>query len=646
MAYTLANLLIRLSADVKSAVSELEEAKSHLSGLKDIAKTAAGVLLGELAHDALGAVTSVSGEAAKGFMDYEQTLTKIIAATSLTGEEAEKLRQTLMRVSESQTDLGFSAAEAAQGLEALVKAGMSADEAAQALRSALSLARLEGISTEQAAALLVQTLTMFGLSAEESARALDSLSKAADAGIDTAAGYASGLANCGAAAANMGLSLEETLAALVILDKTFGSAVESGTYLNALFKDLIAKADELGINLYNADGSMKSLDEIIQQIRDHVASFGDDQQAINEYLSVFDVRAQRAVLGLINYQGSIADTMRQMEEARGVQEKVNMVMDTTAGKLARQNAEMENASYQLGQMNANLQIAWKQFAAGLGPIGAVADALGPSMLQGAITGLTMNLPLLGGALKGLGGILVGLGPAGWAVGAAIAGAAALYAAYQTNFMGMRDIVDKAVADIQNILGGLANAAQNAWNSIIMGFADLGGSIVKGASSMIGSAVATTQDMLGRAAETAGNTWNSITSAFMDFGKSIVEGARRVYEDLVGGSIWTDLMHDMVNETSRGLNEIQKSFSKLPTEITKDIKPPSLTPTIELEAPPSRAVIPAVGGLHGILAAASPQISITVDVHDNRISDEIDESDLARRISEEMIDGLRRHGVIP
>jgi len=483
MPFTLASLLIRLSADIKNAVSELEETKSHLSGLRDIAKTAAGVLLGELAHDALGAVTSVSGEAAQGFMDYEQTLTKIISATSLTGEEAEKLRQTLMQVSESQTDLGFSAAEAAAGLEALVKAGMSADEAAQALRSALSLARLEGIRTEQAAGLLVQTLTMFNLSADESARALDAISKAADAGIDTAAGYASGLANCGAAAANMGLSLEETLAALVELDKTYGSATESGTYLNAMFKDLIAKADDLGISLYNADGSMKSLDEIIQQIRDHVASFGDDQAAINEYLSVFDVRAQRAVLGLINYQGSIAETMGEMEEARGVQEKVNMVMDTTAGKLAKQNAEMENASYQLGQMNANLQIAWKQFAAGLGPIGAVADALGPSMLQGAITGLMMNLPALSGALQSLGGVLVGLGPAGWAVGAAIAGVTALYVAYQTNFMGMRDIVDNAVAEIQNILGGLSNAVQSAWESITSTLGGIGAGIAKGAEEL-------------------------------------------------------------------------------------------------------------------------------------------------------------------
>jgi len=554
MPFTLASLLIQVSADVSKAVSELQGVKRSLSGFKDAAKIAAGVLLGELAHDAIGALTSASAEAAQGFMDYEQTLTKIISATSLTGEEAEKLRQTLMQVSESQTDLGFSAAEAARGLEALVKAGLSADEAAQALRSALSLARLENISTEQAAGLLVQTLTMFNLSADESARALDAISKAADAGIDTAAGYASGLANCGAAAANMGLSLEETLAALVQLDKTYGSATESGTYLNAMFKDLIAKADDLGISLYNADGSMRGLDDIIGQIRANVEAFGDDQAAINEYLSVFDVRAQRAVLGLINYQGSISETMGQMEQARGVQEKVNMVMDTTAGKLARQNAEMMNASYQLGQMNSQLQIAWKQFAAGLGPIGAVADALGPSLLQGAISGLMMNLPALGGALQSLGGVLVGLGPAGWAVGAAIAGVTALYMAYEMNFMGMRDIVDDAVAEIQNMLGGLSSAVQSAWENV--------------------------------------------TSTLGGIGASIVSGAEELWRSLTGG-----------------------------------FTPP--------------APVAVASGLAGVLGeAARPSVNVTVDVHDNKITDEFDKEQLARDIGNRMIDELRRYGVVP
>ena len=261
------------SKKLKKVASGIENLSDKLGGLKDVAKIAAGVMIGEVAHDALGALTKAGGEASKGFMEYEQTLTKIVSATSAVGEEALKLKEKLAAVSEAQTDLGFTAADSAKALEALVKAGLSGSEAAEALRSALSLARLEGISTEEAAGLLVQTLTMFHLSAEDSAKAMDSLSKAADAGIDTAEGYAKGLANCGAAAANMGLSLDETLAALVELDKTYGDATVSGTYLNAMFKDLIKKSDELGISLYNADGSMRSLDDIVGQIRSKVQGF-------------------------------------------------------------------------------------------------------------------------------------------------------------------------------------------------------------------------------------------------------------------------------------------------------------------------------------------------------------------------------------
>jgi len=349
---------------MKKVEEEVENTKSRFEDLKDVMKTAAGVMLGEIAHDAMGAVISSTQEAQQGFMDYEQTITKILSATSAQGEELERLRRILEETAKSQADLGFTAAESAAALEALVKAGMSAEEAAQALRSALGLAKLEGISTEEAANILVQALTMFGLSANESARALDAISRAADAGIDTAMGYAQGLANCGAMAHTMGLSLEETLSALVILDKTFGSAIESGTYLNALFKDLINKSDELGISLYRADGSMKSLDEIIADVRKVIKGFGNDQKKINEYLAKFDIRAQRAITALVNYDGSIAEVMGEMQEARSVQEKLNMVLGTYAGRLSVAQAQVENASYQLGAMRAELELTWKQFLLG------------------------------------------------------------------------------------------------------------------------------------------------------------------------------------------------------------------------------------------------------------------------------------------
>ena len=566
MPFGLTPLLIQISADVGGAISGLQSVKNQVSGLKDVAKTAAGVLLGELAHDALGAVTSAAGQASENFMDYESTLTKIIAATGATGEEMEELRRSLSEVSEAQTDLGFTAAQSAAGLEALIKAGMTGEEATEALRAALSLARLEGISTETAAGLLVQTLTMFSKQASESAEALDSVSKAADAGIDTAIGYANGLANCGAAASNMGLGLEETLAALIQLDKTYGSATESGTFLNAMFKDLVKKSDDLGISLYKAAGSMRSLDNIVAQIRAKVQGFGDDQAAVNEYLSVFDVRAQRAVLGLLNYDGSIVDTMATMEEARSVQDKVNLVMETTAGTMARVNAQQQNASMGFGQLASQLQVTWQSFTAGLGPIGQVANSLGPSLLQGAMSGLMMMLPGMIGSLGGVSGAMHAVGVASHAmlgpIGLVI-GAITLFAtAYATNFMGFKDAVDAAVGWVIEKLGWL-------------------------------------KDALFGAAEAAKNA----LGGFADWVKGGLDSANKSIQGFVNSICFAHAIHDAVESSKKDLSEFVD---------TVDSSMKGALGGIEKFAPSIGAPIPAIGGIAGqpvSLSITGPLVNI-------------------------------------
>lgn len=404
-----------INSSLSSINKGVKDTASNTSALQQAISTAAGVMMRDLVQGSFSAVTKASGAASEAFQDYELTLTKTASASGVVGAEAKQLQSELAKLAESQTKLGYSGREASEALEALVKAGMSSSEAADALEASLSLARLESISTDQAAGYLVQTLTQFHLKATDAGDALNLISKAADAGIGAASDYASGLSNAGAAAANMGISLDETLASLVVLDKTFGSATESGTYLNAMFKDLIAKSDDLGLNLYNADGSMKSLDQIVQQLKSNVAAFGDDQQAVNEYLSTFDVRAQRAVIGLINYDGNINDVVDQMGEQLDVQDKVNSVMDTTAGKLSELKAREENASYALGEMTSGITVMWKEFAVSLGPIGSVIDALGPTMLQAAFNGVTIVAANMIAKFIGKGGVTDSLGSVGGSV---------------------------------------------------------------------------------------------------------------------------------------------------------------------------------------------------------------------------------------
>lgn len=524
MAYLNAGTLVAvLELDTTGYKRGTSEAKSLTESLQKAMEVAAGVMIRDFARSAFGAVTGAAEEASQSFQAYELTLGRIISATSATGAQAEDLTRQLASVSKEQEDLGFSARESAAALEALVKAGMSGSDASEALRASLSLARLENIDTATAAAYLVQTLTQFNLTASDSAGALDLISKAADAGIGTASDYAAGLSNAGASAANMGLSLQETLAALVILDKTFGSATESGTFLNMLFKDLVLKSDKLGLSLYNADGSMKSLSEIIEALRTKVSSFGDNQQAVNEYLSVFDVRAQRAVVGLLNYDGSIGDVIGSMNEARDVQDKVNIVMDTTAGKLASLAAREENASLKLGEMTAALQVAWKEFAVGLGPIGAIADAMGPALLQGAMNGLVVMLPTI---IKGFNSLGVSTKALAVSVGAAFAGFTIGYTILNA-LTGNLNSTEKAIIGITVAAAAAAIAFTVLWT---VGTAGVALPVILGAVGVAVAGVTLALSDAGVEADNYAGSMQHVASASDAAAASIQENTAQALQD--------------------------------------------------------------------------------------------------------------------
>ncbi|HUW44778.1 MAG TPA: phage tail tape measure protein [Dehalococcoidia bacterium] len=326
-----------------------DETGKTLDSLRGKIGSVFGIIAKSVMVAGAAAVTGM-GLSIKAAADFEEALTRIIAASGKTGEEAKNLETALSDAAKAAgPEFGISATNAVVALEALVKAGLEGEEAITALQGALQLAALEGMGTAEASNMLVSAMTMFGLEAEDATHIIDMFSAAADAGIDAAGGYAAGLSNVGATANAMGLSMEETMAALVQLDKTFGGAQESGTFLNRMLLDMTSKADKAGLELYNVDGSMRSLDDIMGQVREVLQGFGDDQKAVNEWLGQFDMRAQKAILGLAGYDESIYETQRDLEQMRSAQDKVNLVLDTFAGRMKIAGSRIQVMAVSLGE---------------------------------------------------------------------------------------------------------------------------------------------------------------------------------------------------------------------------------------------------------------------------------------------------------
>jgi len=483
---------------VASKLNVLDDSVSRVANntgtLTDTLKTAAGVMLADLAHDSLNAVTSSAGEASDQVADLEWTLKTIVAASGEVGDAAEELYNQLNQVAHEQADLGFTSVEAAEALESLVKAGLSGAEAADALEASLKMARLEGMSTAQASDMLVGVMNQFGYAADEASKVVDILVNSSVAGVDAASDFALALSYCGGQAASMGFSLEETTAALVAINNQGIAAEKAGRYLGSMFSDLIAKSDELGFSIYNSDGSMKSLKEIVELLTKRLKKFGT-QEKRNAYLNkIFGSQSARAALALLNLGDeteSAADVLEELEMQMGrtgtSTDTINDLMATAKGRMAALEAQIKNANESLGQMALQVELGWKQFALALGPIGAVADALGPSLLQGAITGVMMVLPQLIMQMGGLTGVLGGVkaafaslsavmmaNPIMLVVAAIGALVAALVVAYQTcePFRNAVNAVGKALYDFfKPAIDAVIGALKWLWDNVLKPLAE-------------------------------------------------------------------------------------------------------------------------------------------------------------------------------
>jgi len=462
--------------EAKRGFSELKqsvrESSDQLTQLGSAGEVAAGILIQQFSQKVVAAFETfgrVTVDAAAGF---ELATARIIAASGKTGDEADDLIAVMEDATMSLgVEFGGGATDAMQAMEALVKAGLDpATEATLALRGVLQLATIEQIAAADAANMVVAAMAQYGLTAGEATRIVDGFVKASAAGIDTAAGYAAGLANVGATASSMGFSIEETLAALVQIDASQKDARKSGTFLNRMFIDLASKSEDAGIAIYSADGGMRSMDEIVGELRTKIQGFSGDQAALNEWLGQFQSLSQRAILSLVSYDGTIEETVDQLVTMAGAQDQSNVILETYTGQLSIAQAKQEEAAIGMGKLTTQLSIMSKEFWASLGPVGLLAESLGPPMLSGAMQGLTIVfLPMLmktlgqmvfqmgvattattilGGALK------IMTGPIGWVMAAI----GALGLAWSQNWGGIQEktkvVIDFIMEKIKWVTDGI------------------------------------------------------------------------------------------------------------------------------------------------------------------------------------------------
>src|SRR5699024_8063903 len=248
--------------------------------------------------------------------------------------------------------------EAGEGMEMLARAGFETSEVMEALPSVLDLAADGAVDLGDAADITSNILSGFGMQAEETERVADVLAKAsADSNTDIQ-DLGEALNNVGTISSDLGISIEDTAAAIGVLGDAGIQGGQAGRQLRSGLQSLAAPTsqasklmNDLGIEVFDAEGNMKSMPAVVKELEKGLGGMSAQQKAA-ALETLFGADAMSAWSVLVNEGsdelGDFSDELKNSEGAAG--DMAETTEDNLAGSMRSLKSALEVAAIGLSEL--------------------------------------------------------------------------------------------------------------------------------------------------------------------------------------------------------------------------------------------------------------------------------------------------------
>ncbi|MCD5042793.1 phage tail tape measure protein [Enterococcus faecium] len=494
--------------------------------------------------------------AAKVGGDFEEQMSRVKAISGATGDTFEQMKQQAI-------DLGaktaFSAKESAAGMENLASAGFSAQEIMKAMPGLLDLAAVSGGDVALASENTATALRGFGLEASEAGHVADVFARAAaDTNVEVgdmgeALKYVAPVAN------SMGISLEETAAAIGIMSDAGIKGSQAGTTLRGALSRLArpTKAmqdtmDNLGVSFYDADGKMKPLKTQVELLKKAFEGLTPEQQQ-NALVTLYGQESLSGMMALIDKgPDSLGKLTKSLKDSDGAADNMARTMqDNMNSSIEQMFGAFESAAIVIQKILAPTIKKVADAISGLvekfvsAPestqklvvaIGAIAIAIGPvlyalGMLVKAFQTMKVGLGVLGNGISLFKKLGSAIGFLTSPVGLVIAAVALLVVGFIYFWNTSEDFRNFWIGLWEGIKSAVSSAVewiQNAWKSTGEWFNNLWKSIKEGADNVW----TTIQEAPGKAADWIKNKWTETKEFFSSIWDGIKEAASSAWEGIV------------------------------------------------------------------------------------------------------------------
>lgn len=256
------------------------------------------------AATAIGAaVGTVSIAAIKVGADFEEGMSKVSAISGTTGGDLEKLKEKAMEMG---AKTKFSATEASEALQYMAMAGWKTEDMLDGLEGIMNLAAASGEDLASTSDIVTDALTAFGLSAKDSTRFADVLAAASSNANTNVSMMGETFKYVAPVAGALGFSVEDTSVAIGLMANSSIKGSQAGTALRSMLSRLAKPTDEvaeamdtLGISLTNSDGTMKSFNEVMVDLRSSFSKLNESQK-VQMATTLASQEGMSALLAIVN----------------------------------------------------------------------------------------------------------------------------------------------------------------------------------------------------------------------------------------------------------------------------------------------------------------------------------------------------------
>lgn len=499
---------------LKSAQEEADSASKNIATKigSNISK-AGGVLTSAgttLSKNVTIPLLGIGAAGLKVATDFEKGMSEVKAISGATGKDFDALKDKAIELGAS---TAFSAGEVAEAMTEMAKAGWSSEQIIDGMSGVLSAAAASGEGLASVSTIVADAITGFGLAASDSTKIADLLTQAANSGTIGVADLGESFKYIAPVANAMGLSVEDVTTAISAMSMAGIKGSQAGTSLRTMLTrmvkptdDVASAMDELGIVLTNEDGSFKSLDTIVSDMRGSFSGLTDEQKTY--YATVLSGQeGMSGLLSLLNLTEEEYNAISEsMDNAGGVAEETAAIMqDNLQSKVEQLLGSLESLAIKL----ADFVIPYvQQFVEWLTTLIEKFTALDPETQK---------------TILKFAGLAAAAGPAVFALGKVVSGVGGLVTAFGKLSGGFTAVKSGGVA---------ASGALSKFGGVIAGITGPMIAVIAVVGLVIGAFVSLWKNN----EEFRNNVtaiWNQIKETFNNFAQGIVDRLNALGFDFKG-----------------------------------------------------------------------------------------------------------------